>query len=191
MVLAEAAVLLGHREAEEPVLAEELEVAAREHQLVVEPLGVGAQLLLAELDQGGAELLLPIGVDPVRIPVVPQAPEGLRTPTSSPTSAPPVHGPRRGSHPSFEGSGRATRAGPGRATGAARTPPPSTRPRSLRSPRLIDSSRSSAICSSFGIVGTSRSRNVISGLVLNGSPVEVAGAPPRPGRRSPGRAGGR
>ena len=80
MVLAETPVLLRHREREETVLAQELEVPPREHQLVVEALRVGAELLLAELDQRGAELLLPVGVDPVRIPLVAQSPEGLRTP---------------------------------------------------------------------------------------------------------------
>ncbi len=80
VILTQTAVLLRHREPKEPVLAEELQVAAGEHELVVEALGVHAKLLLAELDQGGAKLLLPVGVDPVRIPVVAESPEGLGTP---------------------------------------------------------------------------------------------------------------
>jgi hypothetical protein len=51
VVLAEPAVLLGHGEREEAVLAEQLEVPPREQQLVVRALGVRPQLLLAELDQ--------------------------------------------------------------------------------------------------------------------------------------------
>ena len=61
MVLAEPAVLLGNRQREEPVLAEELEVAPREQQLVVGALRVRAHLLLAQLDQLRAQLLLAFG----------------------------------------------------------------------------------------------------------------------------------
>ncbi len=80
MVLAEAAVLLRHGEREEAVLAEQLEVAAREQQLVVGALRVRAHLLLAELDQRRAELLLAVGQDPVRIPLVAEPPERLSSP---------------------------------------------------------------------------------------------------------------
>ena len=80
VVLAEAAVLLGHGEREEAVLAEQLEVAAREQQLVVGALRVRAHLLLAELDERRAQLLLAVGQDPVGIPVVAEAPERLAAP---------------------------------------------------------------------------------------------------------------
>ena len=174
VVLAQAAVLLGHREAQEPVLAEELEVAAREHQLVVEALGVRAELLLAELDQGGAELLLPIGVDPVRIPVVAQAPEGLRTPhllghrllhvRAVPASA--------GSHPRFEGSGRATRRPRTRERGRPQPPPSPTR-------RRTDQPRPIALLAEQRHLLLVRHRRDVPvaerdlGLVLDGAPVEV------------------
>ena len=80
VVLAEAAVLLGDGEREEAVLAEELEVAAREEELVVGALRVRAHLLLAELDERRAELLLAVGQDPVGIPLVAEPPERLATP---------------------------------------------------------------------------------------------------------------
>jgi hypothetical protein len=80
VVLAEAAVLLGDGEAEEAVLAEQLEVAAREQELVVGALRVRAHLLLAELDERRAELLLAVGIDPVGIPVVAEPPERLASP---------------------------------------------------------------------------------------------------------------
>ena len=80
VVLAEAAVLLGHRQREEAVLAEQLEVAPREEQLVVGALRVVAQLLLAQLDQRRAQLLLPVGEHPVRVPLVAETPERLVTP---------------------------------------------------------------------------------------------------------------
>ena len=80
MILAESAVLLGHRQREEAVLAEELEVAAREEQLVVRALRVRAHLLLAELDQERAKLLLAVGQEPVRVPLVPEPPERLGAP---------------------------------------------------------------------------------------------------------------
>jgi hypothetical protein len=80
VVLAEAAVLLRHGKGEEAVLAEELEVAAREEQLVVGALRVRAHLLLAELDQRRAELLLTVGQDPVGIPLVAKPPERLSSP---------------------------------------------------------------------------------------------------------------
>ena len=73
MVLAQAAVLLGHDQREEAVLGEELEVAPREQQLVVGALRVGAHLLLAQLDEQFAQLLLALGQDPVGIPVVAEA----------------------------------------------------------------------------------------------------------------------
>src|SRR5207245_4060504 len=76
----EAAVLLGHRQREESVLAEQLEVAPREQQLVVRALRVRAQLLLAELDQLRAQLLLAFRIHPVGIPLVAEPPEGLRSP---------------------------------------------------------------------------------------------------------------
>ena len=80
VVLAEAAVLLGHGQREEAVLGEDLEVAPRVEQLVVRALRVGAHLLLAELDQLRAQLLLALGEEPVRVPLVAEAPEGLVTP---------------------------------------------------------------------------------------------------------------
>ena len=80
VVLAEAAVLLRHGQREEAVLAEQLEVAARIEQLVVGALRVRAHLLLAQLDQRRAELLLAVGQDPVRVPVVAEAPERLGSP---------------------------------------------------------------------------------------------------------------
>ena len=80
MVLAESAVFFGHRQGQETVLTQELQVAAREDQLVVEPLGVGSQLRLAEFDQRGAEFFLAVGEHPIGVPLVPQAPEGVRTP---------------------------------------------------------------------------------------------------------------
>ena len=80
VVLAQAAVLLGHGEREEAVLAHQLEVAARVQQLVVGALRVRAHLLLAELDERLAQLLLAIGQDPVRVPLVAEAPERLAAP---------------------------------------------------------------------------------------------------------------
>ncbi len=80
VVLAEAAVLGRDGEGEEAVLAEQLEVAPRELELVVGDLRVGAHLLLAQLDQRVAELLLAVGEHPFRIPLVAQSPEGLATP---------------------------------------------------------------------------------------------------------------
>ena len=80
MVLAQAAVLLRHGQREEAVLAHQLEVAPRVQQLVVRALRVRAHLLLAEPDEGLAQLLLPVGQDPVRIPVIAQTPEGLCAP---------------------------------------------------------------------------------------------------------------
>ena len=81
VVLAEAAVLGRHRKREEAVLAEQLEVAPRELQLVVGDLGVGPHLLLAQLDQEVAEFLLAVGEHPFRVPLVTQSPEGLATPS--------------------------------------------------------------------------------------------------------------
>ncbi len=80
VVLAQPAVLLRHREGEEAVLAHQLEVAARVEQLVVGALRVRAHLLLAQPDEGLAQLLLAVGQDPIRVPVVAQSPEGLRAP---------------------------------------------------------------------------------------------------------------
>ena len=80
VVLAQPAVLLRHGEREEAVLAHQLEVAARVEQLVVGALRVRAHLLLAQPDEGLAQLLLAVGQDPVRVPVVAQSPEGLRAP---------------------------------------------------------------------------------------------------------------
>ena len=62
------------------MLAEQLEVAARELELVVGDLGVGPHLLLAQLDQQVTELALAVGEHPLRIPLVAQSPEGLATP---------------------------------------------------------------------------------------------------------------
>src|SRR5262249_40445470 len=62
------------------VLAENLEVAARVEELVVGALGVRAELLLAELDELRAQLLLPVGVEPVGIPVIAEPPERLAGP---------------------------------------------------------------------------------------------------------------
>ena len=80
VVLAEPAVLLGDGQREEAVLAEQLEVAPREEQLVVGALRVRAHLLLAELDERRAELLLALGQEPVGVPLVAEAPEGLGAP---------------------------------------------------------------------------------------------------------------
>ena len=80
VVLAEAAVLLGDGEREEAVLAEQLEVASRVEQLVVRALRVRPHLLLAELDERRAELLLAVGQDPVGIPLVAEPPERLASP---------------------------------------------------------------------------------------------------------------
>ena len=89
VVLAEPAVLLRHGEGEEAVLGEDLEVAARVEQLVVGALRVGAHLLLAELDQLRAQLLLALGEEPVRIPLVAESPERLVTPRLVRHSSPP------------------------------------------------------------------------------------------------------
>ncbi len=62
------------------MLAHQLEVAARVEQLVVGALRVRAHLLLAQADEGLAQLLLAVGEHPVRIPVVAQTPEGLAAP---------------------------------------------------------------------------------------------------------------
>ena len=81
VVLAEAAVLLRHRQREEAVLGEDLEVAARIQQLVIRALRIRAHLLLAQLDELRAQLLLALGQEPVRVPLVAEAPEGLATPS--------------------------------------------------------------------------------------------------------------
>ena len=80
VVLAEPAVLLGDGQSEKTVLAEELEIAAREEQLIVGALRVRAHLLLAQLDERRAELLLALGQEPVGIPLVAESPEGLGAP---------------------------------------------------------------------------------------------------------------
>ena len=92
MVLPEAAVLLRHGEREEAVLAEQLEVAARELEVVVGRLRVGAHLLLAQLDQEIAQLALAVGQHPVGVPVVPEPEVQLAAPpllshATSPSSA--------------------------------------------------------------------------------------------------------
>ena len=61
MTLAETTPFFGHTECKETVLPEKLQVTAREQQLVVGPLRVGAHLLLAELDQRLAKTLLAVG----------------------------------------------------------------------------------------------------------------------------------
>ena len=80
VVLPEPAVLLRHGEREEAVLAEQLEVAARELEVVVGRLGVGAQLLLAQLDQEIAQLALAVVQHPVGVPVVAEAEVQLAAP---------------------------------------------------------------------------------------------------------------
>ena len=80
VVLAQPAVLLGHREREEPVLAHQLQVAPRVEQLVVGALRVRAHLLLTQADEGLAQLLLAVREDPVGVPVIAQTPEGLGAP---------------------------------------------------------------------------------------------------------------
>ena len=80
VVLAQAAVLLGDGERQEPVLSQDLQVLPGEHQLVVEALRVSPELLLAELDERRSELLLVVRVHPLGVPFVPEAPEGLRPP---------------------------------------------------------------------------------------------------------------
>ena len=80
MVLAQASVFLGHREGEEAVLSQQLEVAPREEKLVVGALRVRPQLLLAELDQLRPQLLLAVCEEPVRIPLVAESPIGLGSP---------------------------------------------------------------------------------------------------------------
>ena len=86
VVLAQAAVLLGHREREEAVLAQQLEVAARVEQLVVGALRVGAHLLLAELDQRRRAAPSGARSGPSRGPSRSRAPRRARRPTSSPAS---------------------------------------------------------------------------------------------------------
>src|SRR4051794_8371553 len=149
VVLTQAAVLLGHGEGEEAVLAHELEVAPREQELVVRALGVRAHLLLAELDELLAQLLLAVGEHPVGVPLVAEAPERLSAPrlvvghrallaywTNSFTialrvsyrSGPPVStAPPRGRHPS---GATQTRHGASRRTrrSAARRRGPRIRP---------------------------------------------------------------
>ena len=80
VVLAEAAVFLRHRQRQEAVLRQDLEVAARIQQLVVRALRIRAHLGLAELDQLAAQLLLALGQEPVRVPLVAKPPEGLVSP---------------------------------------------------------------------------------------------------------------
>ncbi len=62
------------------MLAEQFEVPARELQFVVRPLGVLAHFPLAEIDQRGAQFLVPVGQYPVRVPFIAESPEGLRSP---------------------------------------------------------------------------------------------------------------
>src|SRR5262249_10956735 len=76
----EAAVLLGHGQGQEPVLAEQFQIPARKLEFVVRALGVVAHFLLAELDQRGPQLFVPFSQHPVGIPVVAEAPERLGTP---------------------------------------------------------------------------------------------------------------
>ena len=90
VVLAEAAVLGRDGQRQEAVLAEQLEVAAGELELVVGDLRVGAHLLLAQLDQQVAQLALAVGEQPVGIPFVAQTPEGLSTPCLVGHPLPPV-----------------------------------------------------------------------------------------------------
>ena len=80
MVLAQAAVFLRDGQGEEAVLAKQLEVPARELQLVVGSLGIVPHLLLAQVDQLRAQLLVPVGQHPVRVPVIAKSPERLGTP---------------------------------------------------------------------------------------------------------------
>src|SRR5262249_59107238 len=76
----EAAVLLGHGQGQEPVLAEQFQIPARKLEFVVRALGVVAHFLLAELDQRGPQLFVPLSQHPVGIPVVAESPERLGTP---------------------------------------------------------------------------------------------------------------
>ena len=62
------------------MLAEQLEVAAGILEVVVGDLGVGAHLLVAQLDQQIAQLALTVGEHPLRVPLVAQSPEGLSVP---------------------------------------------------------------------------------------------------------------
>jgi hypothetical protein len=80
VVLAQPAVLLGHREPQEAVLAEQLQVAARVRQRVVGDLGVRPDLLLAQLDEKVAQLELALGQEPVWVPVGSQPEVGLAAP---------------------------------------------------------------------------------------------------------------
>ena len=80
VVLAEAAVLLGHGQAEEAVFTEQFEVAPRVGQRVVGDLRVLAHLLLAQLDQEIAQLELALRQKPVGVPIRPQPEVGLIAP---------------------------------------------------------------------------------------------------------------
>src|SRR5262249_11772205 len=59
-------------------------------QFVVGALRIRAQLLLTELDQERPQLLLAIAIDPVWIPLVPQAPELLCSPHLLGHASPPL-----------------------------------------------------------------------------------------------------
>jgi hypothetical protein len=79
-VLAQAAELLGHDQAEKAALGQKLEVLAREQQLLVALHGIGAHFALAQGDERVLQGLLLVAQNPLRIPLVAQAPEFLVTP---------------------------------------------------------------------------------------------------------------
>ena len=80
VVLAHAAELLRHEEAQQAVLGEDLEVLPREEQIAVALDGVGPHLLLAEIDELGLQRLLLVRQQPLRIELEAQTPEGLTSP---------------------------------------------------------------------------------------------------------------
>ena len=80
MVLAHAAQFLGHDQAEQAELGDRLEILAREQQLLVGFDRVVAQRGAGKLDELGLQLLLLVGQDPLRIPLIAETPEVLFAP---------------------------------------------------------------------------------------------------------------
>src|SRR5215475_2150288 len=80
VVFTEAAVFLGDRQCQEAMLAEQFEISARELELVVGPLGIVAHFSLAQINQLGAQFLVPLGQHEVRVPFIAESPERLRSP---------------------------------------------------------------------------------------------------------------
>jgi len=67
VVLAHAAQFLGHQQAEQAMLGQDLEILAREQQLLVGFDGVVAHLLLRQIDDQRLDLLLLVREQPLRI----------------------------------------------------------------------------------------------------------------------------